>query len=370
MLANMRALFYLTATCLVLSVSVSTAQTVKLDSIKAGWGNLDYAIPNSPAFNILGTEPGDILKPTSVRAVAVSVGNYFMSNGGVIPKALAVEISPLLLNGKQSLQDYNDHLFWSRFRLSFGTAQQNSGGYKVAQGVKFTIIDKSDLRANKVFLENLATFAMGTSVSVNAVLKKYADENPVHPYLFYRNKFETDTAFKKLIMSKIKTIVVNDKSINADTIGKYRDLIKKQLWNAPIVEIGIASLQSSKDSLMNNLRFSKVGFWGTAALPVFKTDGQFLIGIKAGLRDSLVWKSELSLGSRLYYGNNNTRGFLQADYQHIDNGNQYVLGMGCLFNVTNGVWAQAGFNIIIKDGKASYAPGINIGFVTPEKKHL
>jgi hypothetical protein len=341
-----------------------TACTLHAQDIKAGWGNLDYAIPNSPAFNILGTEPDNILKPTATRTVAFSVGNYFITNGNVIPKSLAVEISPmLLLNNKQNLTAYKKNLFWNRMRISFGTAQQLNGGYGVAEGIKFTILDKTDLRANETFIKGLKTYTLGMAVDKDKILKNYTNEHPEKSYTYYSEQYDDDPAFKKIIDDRLK---VTDNTVNPDTISKYRDYFKNKLWNAPIWEVGFATLQTSKDSLIKNLQFSKIGFWSSAGLPI-SNKGQILIGVKAGLKDSIKVRSEFAVGSRLYYGSNQVRGYLQAEYQRNDNNNQGVFGLGFLFNVSAGLWAQAALNIIIKDGRALYSPGINIGFGSSEK---
>src|SRR6266480_5313269 len=104
------------------------------DGIKPGWGNLDYAVPESPAFKILGTDPDNILRPTSVRTVAISIGNYLLTSGGVIPKNLAVEFSPLLANPYTNLAQYNQNKFWYRMRLSFGTNVKANGAFDIAEG--------------------------------------------------------------------------------------------------------------------------------------------------------------------------------------------------------------------------------------------
>jgi hypothetical protein len=72
------------------NVFLSAKAQVSDTSIKPGWANLDYYIPESPAFKILGTDPNNILKPTSVRKVALSVGDYFFTSGSVLPKYLSV----------------------------------------------------------------------------------------------------------------------------------------------------------------------------------------------------------------------------------------------------------------------------------------
>lgn len=341
--------------------------------IKAGWGTLDYSVPESPAFKILSNSPDNILKPTSVRNVAFSIGNYFLTTGSVIPKNLGVEISPLLLNGKASLNDYNKNKFLYRLRFSLGTNVLDNRGYNVAEGLRFTIVDKTDLRdfkSNPAFIDFLYGSAINTAVAVDKAITDYIKTHPaehLNPVLA-SNKYSSDPAFKKTI----DTLAVKfyDKSMNIDKVSDYRDSIRNLLWNAPIWEIGIATLQSSQDSLVKNLKFSQIGFWTTAGISIGKK-GQLLIGGKVELVDSIKWQTNISIGERLFYGTNNIKGFLQAQYDHRDNSNGFTASLGAQFNISNGIWGEFSINLVIDGhGKLSYQPGFNIGLGTPEKKKL
>ncbi len=78
----------------------------KSEKIQSGWGNLNYAVPESPTFKIMGLSPSNILRSVSTRDIAVSVGNYLVSTGAVIPNNLTIEVSPGLFNPKVSLSEY------------------------------------------------------------------------------------------------------------------------------------------------------------------------------------------------------------------------------------------------------------------------
>jgi hypothetical protein len=336
------------------------------NSIKAGWGNLDYYVPQSPAFKILGTDPDNILKPTSVRKVALSIGDYFYNSGSVLPRDLSVELSPLLLNGKASLNDYNKNKFLYRMRLSIGTSVNSEGGYAIAEGLRFTIIDKTDLRTNTAFLKDITT-TLGAAVDAeDKAIPAYIKENQLTmTEIQFREAMENDsTLYQKLLV--FETRFIPDTIIQPESLAALRDKYRNILWNKPIWDVGIATLQSSKDSLIKNLAFSQIGFWTTAGVPIGK-NGQLLIGGKLGIVESTKWQTTASIGSRYYYGSNNIKGFIYGEYGYSDKVNSGVAGAGCQFNITNGLWGQFSINLVIANGNVTYQPAINIGLGTPEK---
>jgi hypothetical protein len=346
------------------------AQTGNTD-IKAGWGTLDYSVPESPASKILGSSPDNLLKPTSVRNIALNIGNYFLTTGSIIPKNLAVEISPLLLNGKASLNSYNKNKFLYRLRLSLGTNVLDNGGYSVAEGLRVTILDRTDLRdakSNPGFYNFLYASAIDKSVAVNKAIVEYIQTHPAEHLLMpvALDKYSSDPAFTSLIDNLSKKYY--DKLINIDKVSAYRDSVRNLLWNAPIWELGIASLQSSGDSLIKNLKFSQIGFWSTSGVPLGRK-GQLLIGAKLSFIDSVQWQTNISIGQRLFYGSNDIKGFLQAQYDYKNKKNGFTASLGCQFNIANGLWGEFSLNLVVDgNGKLSYQPGFNIGFGTPEKK--
>jgi hypothetical protein len=337
-------------------------------SFKAGWGNLDYAVPQSPAFKLLGNSPDNILQPSSAKSIAISIGNYLLTNNNTIPKNLAVEVSPLLLNSKASLNDYNKNKGWYRMRLSLGTSIGNNGSYSVSEGIRFTIIDKTDLRSDDSFLTYLYNSAINNSESLNKALDDYALKNPkeVVNRVMCREKFANENEFRKKILS-----IYGATLLKSDSVSAFRDRMKQQLWNKPIWEVGAAVMQVSPDSSVNKLQMSKVGVWTTYGTHLLKNNNdQILFGARFGLSDSAMkWNTNLSLGARYYYGSNEIRGFVQGEYRYINNGNGASASVGFVFNITNGLWGQLTMSFIVdKNGKVTYSPGFNIGFGTPQDK--
>jgi len=337
-----------------------------------GWANMDYAVPESPAFKMLGTNPDNILHPTSAKNIALSIGNYFVSSGPIIPKSLAVQFSPYLLaNNNTSLNEYQKHKFFSRLSFSLGSSTQGSS-YAIAEGLNMTVIDKTDLKGDITYLNFLQGLADKITKSFDQAKTIYRQKvDPSKSLADINQILEQDTSNTSSLFKSLDSIATILSGISDNTIVTYRDKYKATKWNAPIWQIGIAVLQSSPDSLVKNLRVTQYGLWSSTGLPVFGSKGQFLFGGKAGLIDSINWKFNYSLGARLFYGTNNFKGFLQGEFDYKNNINNLTFSAGCEFNVYNGIWGQFALNIVIDSmGKLSWQPGFNIGLGSGEKKSV
>jgi hypothetical protein len=349
------------------AMTLAARAKAQTDTIPAGWGTMDFNVPESPAFKILGTDPNNILKPTSVKTAIISVGNYFVSNGPIIPKSLAVELSPLLLNSKASLKDYRNNKFLYRTTISLGTNVESNGSYAVAEGIRFTIADHTDLRTdpdlNNFFRKYLNNKAQATTMAV----AEYSKENNIDQETIY-GQLDADTVLQKAIQKLVVKYMSPD-YVDPNTLSNFRSAKRQALWNKYIWQVGIAALQSSTDSLIENLKFAEIGFWTSTGIPVFKTHGQVLLGGKAAYVDSSTRQFNASLGARLYYGSNQVKAFLQGEYDYKNNSNSLTASAGCQFNITNGLWGEFTINIVVDSaGKVSYKPGLNLGFGTPEMK--
>jgi hypothetical protein len=336
-----------------------------------GWGNLDYTIPESPAFKILGTNPDNILHPVSVKNIALSVGDYFLTSGASIPKSLAVQFSPFLLaNNNTSLNNYNKNKFLSRLSFSIGTSVQGSA-YSVAEGLNITILDKTDLKAMPEYLKALSRFAQEDVAFFDQAIVVYQKNNPGQSIIQIKTTLSNDTAntsqLYKTIDSIEQKLMISSGVADLDVI-RYRDSVKNSSWNKPIWQVALATLQSSPDSLIKNLQFSQISLWSSTGLPLgHKT--QILIGLKLGFVDSLTWQTNFSAGARLFYGTNSFKGFIQGEYDDKNKVNNYTMTAGCQFNMSNGIWGQFAINISVNSaGKVTYQPGFNVGLGTGEKK--
>ena len=126
-------------------------------------------------------------------------------------------------------------------------------------GIKLNIIDKSDLRTNKEFLNFIDHSGELINVSfynaMRAAAFQYSTDQHVTPQaamiILSKSYNDTSDINHKKIVTEIDNII--NKSIDVQVISDFRDKMKNKLWNAPILTVGIASLLNSKDSLIKNL---------------------------------------------------------------------------------------------------------------------
>lgn len=356
------------------------------EDYEAGWGSLNYAVPESPAFKILGTSPSNIMKPTSVRDIAFSVGNYFVSNGGTIPQNLAVEISPSLFKPDVSLNSFIKNRFWYTSALSLGTKVNADKSYAIGIGLKFRILDYQDLRLNTKLLAKLDAFGReGTdayALAIRTVSLQHSRPDTIkgkaigyEAWLVKVTSAYMDTSKNsKDIVLKHEVANYIKKLFNENSVSEARDEIKKSSWNKTIWDIGIAALFNSKDSLLRNIKpASKLGLWTTAGFPLFKDKGQLLIGVTGQLRDTVnsrLGVKSLNIGSRAYYGSNDVKGFVEANsLWQTGQKFTYKASLGIETTFFGGMWVDFSLGLSKQGGaKAVFTPGFNLFFGTGEKK--
>ena len=117
----------------------------------------DFAIPESPAFQMIDTSGTRILRPATVRELAVEASNF--TSGGssfAIPRNFAMEVAPVRLIARGTLNSdsiaaknrVEESLY--RLRLSVATKSTGTGGSNgpmaAAIGVRWNLRDDADLR--------------------------------------------------------------------------------------------------------------------------------------------------------------------------------------------------------------------------------
>ncbi len=122
--------------------------------------NADLAVPDSPAFTVLGVTPENVTHPTTPREFATSLLNGVDERGN-FQTGLALDFVPFLtFFGKDtSLKKYADQpltRFLARTQVSFATAKgvtDEDRSTRLALGLRMTIWDKGDPRSDKALEE-------------------------------------------------------------------------------------------------------------------------------------------------------------------------------------------------------------------------
>jgi len=248
--------------------SLSFGQT-NLDNVFS----FDISIPYAPAFNIVQTDGDKILRPSSVRELAITISDFLeQSNNYIIPNSIGVELSPaLLLEGSNlTINQYqkSPYLYRSRLSLAFNK-DEDIKKIKGALGIRLSIIDDADLRCNKNYLRDATKLAEKIN---QYVIDKYYSNNPL-PEDQKSGMLEYDSELKNIIEREYNKLM-----------NEYMD----DDWNKQVLDIAYAFGIASMDSNYNNVKFFKHSLWITYGDRISNW-GQFLLGVNGNYeRDSIA----------------------------------------------------------------------------------
>lgn len=351
---------------LILSLSgadVALAQGV--DPELARSFRLDFAVPESPAFNLLEVSESNILRPSNVRELSVAASQFVGSGADVtIPRAFAIEFAPtLILRGPRlTRSDYRKAPFLYRFRVSGATSRPEGGSEAtmVAFGVRTTIVDGSDLRTNaagesfRQMLTAAATTQVRAKALVDSTLAVTFGLNPVTASETTDSVFAASSRPVRLAAligaglshaqaQEVLALFDGLTRPDLDRVRQVRDSLENALWNATVVDVAASILAQGQGDSPEDLRTQRWAVWGTAGFPVMSW-GQFLLGARfAGQRNATTEDFDLdgSLSGRLYVGSNELKAFVefQGTFQEeIDA--RVLLNSGGEFNVARIGWVS------------------------------
>ena len=331
----------------------------------------DYAVPDMPAFSILGLDPTEVLRPTSAREVGVALAN-FLANGQVLPKAFAAELAPYMLFAKKSLSDYQRNRFWYRTRLSIGTKTGADGQTNLGLGLRFTLWDETDLRTDTGLQSKLVKFAHYNEGIRSECSRKIPFALLQADPVAYGKQL--DELVRDSLLAQLEQTEGTDSVHSIDaTISAERERAKQTKWNKQILELGIAGMASSPDSSARHLFATRYAIWVSGAFPMFQNDGQLITSLKMAVsRDATnsMKTGEGSLAVRGYVGRNAQKGFLGLDWSFKD-GMSPSLGanLGAELNLSNGLWLDLAIGVQKpSNGDAKITSSLNIRVGTPELK--
>jgi hypothetical protein len=231
--------------------------------------NADLAVPDSPAFTVLGVTPENVTHPTTPREFATSLLNGVDERGN-FQTGLALDFVPYLtFFGKNtSLKEYADHpltRFLARTQVSFATAKgvtDEDRSTRLALGLRMTLWDRGDPRLDKALEECYDA----------------ADDDP---------KFRTE-AFVPLPGEDgdIKAQKLQRRGeLLAELTKPCDDAARKKNWNASGWIVGLAPSWISRTGETKNFEWNGGGFWSTVAygfesVDALKNNSQLLFHVR------------------------------------------------------------------------------------------
>lgn len=343
----MRKINCLTLSMILLSLSVTTAQEFTLDSLVSRIP-VKYAVPDLPAFNALGNEPADLLRPSTAKDISITANEFYDGKNIIIPKTFAVEFSPvkLIKGNRLTLQDYQKSAAWYNSRISLGTFRDSFNISKMAIGFRTTLIDKGDPKSEKN-LQNIFNVLKDKNKFRNFYLsyavRQWAGEHPgVDVASLADSLYQVINAeFDSLLISKSDKLTEIRNLYEADNLEPVIEKFENNSqWNAERLDIAIAAVCASPDSLAKNLKFDAFCAWITYAMPIGEK-GQFLLGANAGsnmLNDNFYWN--VSVPVRIYIGSNDLKGLAEIQYLYKQqyNDNKLFARLGCEYRLHGNIW--------------------------------
>jgi hypothetical protein len=381
---------FLLATNILIGQSKKDVTLGKKDTT-LGRMKLNFVVPDLPAFKILGTEPTDLLRPSTPKAIAASLSSFNSNNKFVIPKAFAIEVSPaLLLNsnkGPTELKEYAKNAVVNSFRISVGSVADtllSKSGRSIALGLRISLINEGDFGTDVESQQLLAAALHKFRLNSDTALKQFAIEKGLkEEYNASLNKEDGLEFFEIKYQKQFNEYLANEDEVNqkefSSSVKKFKDDYKEKHWNDEKLDLAFAVMTSSPDSLAKNLKFNQAQFWLTWAHKTGKTNkSQLLAGINAQVVKNLldtvpITKDKsyfnLSVPVRLLFGTNRVKGFAEGQYKYdgvLKESNAF-LSIGAELNIVDGVWVNfhGGFRIGSKS-KSTAIVNLNLKLTLPE----
>jgi len=353
-----------------------TTSGLKQESINTT--NIDLAVPESPAFTVLGLTPQTVTRPATPRALATSLLNGVDQNGN-FQSGLAFDVAPyLVLAGAQlGLRDYQTKYglrLLTRLQTSFATtkgASENDKSIRLALGFHATLWDRGDPRLDDELLD---CFARDLKVGPDDILEPIPVEDPGP------NGTPEQTAAYAAYLKEKKAYDNANEAVGVENTRKAencRNESKKKNWNRSSWIVAAAPSWLSPDGKTSNYKWNGGGVWSSLAygfegVPGLSSNSQLIF--HARYRDNemvpepdvpktFFSQDSLYLGSRLRVGTANSTASFEGVFVRsrkndlaFENSSRFSLGLER--KVAENMWFNISFG-----GERGRSDGKNNGFI-------
>jgi hypothetical protein len=201
---------------------------------------LNFATPDLPAFKALGAEPSNLLRPSTPESFSMILSQFYNGDNISFPANFAAEIAPWILakSNQITLSEYRDHALLYSSRVSMGTSRDSLNRYNFAIGIRFSVIDKGDLKNDPVFL----------AMIIEKLARHLAEKEKIRDqYLLDHKITEEEYAnHPELIEQEVARLMQGNIDKEIETLkAEY----KKANWNREKLDIAFATVGYATDSL-------------------------------------------------------------------------------------------------------------------------
>lgn len=380
----------------------------------AGNATVDLAVPESPAFAVLGLSPQNVIRPTSPRALATELLNGIDQNGN-FQSGVAIDTAPLLLfNGKNITLEkyqtsYTTRLF-TNTQLSFATAKGSNDDDKsirLATGLRITPWDKGDPRMYGLKYEDGKKIEPSWlercfDDAVNDPTLMMIDNNIIIeiPKKIIKAINNEDECVKKgepncerfdqIIAELVKEkdqLVADYEAKLIPLAEKCRNDLRPLIWNRSSWTIGVAPTWISTSGDTRDLGWDGVGVWtslayGFEGVPTLEEKSQFIVHARyrtdeeepvEGMEGTFLTQDSLFIGARLLIAPVTPLfvvelegGYTYQDPEDRDTENSYVFSVAANARIVDNLWLEVSFGGRSKDssgdGQAFVLSSLKWGF--------
>jgi len=321
---------------------------------------LDFSVPDMPAFKALGSDPSNILRPSDIKKFGVMMSAFRSERSTVIPKSFSLEVAPWkLLNGNWTIDKYrakpiNRILYNSSFSLGTVGGGEDNIARNVSVGFRTSLISKKADILRSPVIDKIYNEQRGVLHERNIVKEQWATDKQYDPALLTA---EQEAEFDEFWIEYAET-----SSIYTNTEAYVSDF-NAENWNGSRLDLAVAWVGASPDSLIKNVHSENFLIWATAAIKPGKTNdhGQFLIGVNFQRPRTLPGETKANstfTGNLRYYeGNKNFKGFLEFQYssERQTKIHKGLLNLGAELRVRGEFWVvfSAGVDDIFQEEAGS-----------------
>lgn len=345
------------------SVGSATASTSKKGSDNTiDFASLDLAVPESPAFTVLGLTPQTVTRPNTPLEFASTLINGVDQNGN-FQTGIAIDTAPYMLfaGNDLTLFQYSHSAiarFLARSDLSFATtkgANEADKSVRTSVGVRLTLWDRGDPKTDQVLI-------------------KCFDDNlkfdfPIPPS-------PTPDDLKRIDQEKAKL---------ETAAQKCRVESRKRNWNATSWIVAAAPVWIAPDGTTGALRLDGGGLWSSLAygfeqMPGLKQHAQLIIHGRLRNNESVpdpnnkgsfLRQNSTIIGGRLRFGSENFNGNFEGAYiakrlQSKLEDKSYRLAVGAERQLATNLW----INLSVARDSSSAANKSHLSFLSNLNWHF
>ncbi|MCF8238276.1 MAG: hypothetical protein K9I85_08990 [Saprospiraceae bacterium] len=318
---------------LILGLSIGQSQSDSYSSLN---GATEFAIPVSPAFDMLGINPNQVARPANIRDVKV---DWSFRSWRLKPN-LALQAQPVweIMYNRPNLSKYRKANKWmqtlSTLDISAGTIEDDDLTRRLSVAAKLNIYRERDpLLVESAFSDIETQYEKDREAIQEKIdeIKRFKRSNRTH---------ESRDSLSDVIdglKNEIDALDRNQKQQIQD-VAKHR---VQKYWNTSYVDVAFGKIYSYKNDSLSNLKLRGEGyaFWVNGCMGIGRK--VLLSGVvkytalNADIEESQTMQGIFSMGVAFRYGSPRFNFFAETFYSSSNSDIVFDKASSALSQITN-----------------------------------